>query len=142
MRRFLLLATACFLLIVIGLPCAALYAVIYTRSGLQFVVSHLPQRYGNVGVRIGNISGTIAGGVRARLLVIDQPRVHLEFRNLYTRVKLEPLLWQTINPPDTTVDRISIEVRRPTGPPQPPGHGGAPQFLPRWLAIYIGHTNV
>ncbi len=142
MRRFLLLATACFLLIVIGLPCAALYAVIYTQSGLQFVVNHLPQRYGNVGVRIENISGTIAGGVRASLLVIDQPRVHLEFRNLYTRVKLEPLLWQTINTPDTKVERVDIEVRRPTGPPRPPGRGGAPQFLPRWLAIYIGHTNV
>ncbi len=51
MRRFLLLATACFLLIVIGLPCAALYAVVYTQSGLQFVVRHLPQRYGNVGVQ-------------------------------------------------------------------------------------------
>ncbi len=77
-----------------------------------------------------------------RLLVIDQPRVHLEFRDLYTRVKLEPLLWQTIDTPDTRVASVSIEVRRPTGPPQAPGHGGGPEFLPRWLAIYIGHANV
>lgn len=142
MRRFLLLATAFFLLIVIGLPCAALYAVIYTQSGLRFVVSHLPERYGKVGVRIENVSGTIAGGVRASLLEIDQERVHLEIRGLYTRVKLEPLLWQTIDTPDTTVDNVYIEIKRPTGPPPAPGHGGAPQFLPRWLAIYIGHASV
>ena len=37
MRRFLLLATALFLLLVIGLPCAALYSVLFTQSGLQFV---------------------------------------------------------------------------------------------------------
>jgi translocation and assembly module TamB len=142
MRRFLLLATALFLLIVIGLPCAALYAVIYTKSGLRFVVSHLPQRYGKVGVRIENVSGTIAGGVRASLLEIDQGRVHLEIRGIYTRVKLEPLLWQTIDTPETTVDNVYIEIERPTGPPPAPGHGGAPEFLPRWLAIYIGHASV
>ncbi len=142
MRRFLLLAIAFFLLIVVGLPCAALYAVIYTQSGLQFVVSHLPQRYGKVGVKIEDISGTLAGGVRARLLVIDQERVHLEIRGIYTRVKLEPLLWQTIDTPDTSVDNVYIEIERPTGPPRAPGHGGAPQFLPRWLAIYVGHASV
>jgi len=141
MRRFLLLATACFLLIVIGLPCAALYAVIYTQSGLRFVVSHLPVRYGKVGVRIDNVSGTIAGGVRASLLEIDQERVHLEIRGLYTRVKLEPLLWQTIDSPDTTVNVVRVEIERPTGP-SPPGHGSAPEFLPRWLAIHIRRATV
>ncbi|HEX4268059.1 MAG TPA: translocation/assembly module TamB domain-containing protein [Steroidobacteraceae bacterium] len=142
MRRFLLLATAFFLLIVIGLPCAALYGVIYTQSGLRFVVNHLPQRYGKVGVRLQDVSGTIAGGAGARLLVIDQERVHLEIRGLHIRVKLEPLLWQTIDTPDTTISDVYIEIKRPTGPPSAPGHGGAPQFLPRWLAIYVGHANI
>jgi translocation and assembly module TamB len=142
MRRFLLLATACFLLIVIGLPCMALYSVIYTQSGLRFVVNHLPHHFGKLGLRMENVSGTIAGGVHASLLEIDQERVHLEIRGLYTRVKLEPLLWQTIDTPDTTVDNVYIEIRRPTGPQPPPGHRSAPQFLPRWLAIYIGHASV
>jgi len=142
MRRFLLLATACFLLIVIGLPCIALYSVIYTQSGLRFVVSHLPQRYGKLGLRIDAVSGTVAGGVGASLLEIDQERVHLEVRGIHTRVKLEPLLWQTIDTPDTTIDTVYIRIKRPPGPPSPPGHGGAPQFLPRWLAIYVGHANI
>ena len=66
-------------------------------------------------MRIEDVSGTIAGGVRARLLEIDQERVRLEIRGIYTRVKLEPLLWQTIDTPDTTVDSVYIEIKRPTG---------------------------
>ncbi|MGH8199823.1 MAG: translocation/assembly module TamB domain-containing protein [Steroidobacteraceae bacterium] len=141
MRRFLLLATAVFVLIAIGLPCAALYAVVYTQSGLQFVVRHLPQRFGKAGVRIEGVSGTIAGGARATLVEIDQERVRLDIRGIYTRVWLEPLLFQTIRTPDTTVDDVYIQIKRPTGPPGP-GHGGAPQFLPRWLTIYIDHAAV
>jgi translocation and assembly module TamB len=140
MRRFLLLATALFLLIAIGLPCAALYSVIYTQSGLRFVVSHLPQRFGRVGVRIEDVSGTVAGGARAGLVVIDQERVHLEFRGIYTRIRLEPLLWQIIRTPETTVDSAYIQVKRP--PPGPPGPHHPPEFLPRWLTIDIGHTRV
>jgi len=141
MRRFLLLATAVFVLIAVGLPCAALYAVLYTQSGLQFVVAHLPPRFGNVGVRIEGVSGTIAGGARASLIEIDQERVRLDIRGIYTRIRLEPLLWQTISTPATKVDSVSVEVKRP--PPPRPGSGGhGPQFLPRWLTIDIGHANV
>ena len=139
MRRFLLLATATFLLVAIGLPCATLYAVLYTQSGLRFVVSHLPHRFGNVGVRIEDVSGTIAHGARARLVEIDQERVHLEIRGIFTRVQLEPLLWQTIVAPDTTVESVDVEVRRTT-PPTGPRH--APQFLPSWMTIRIGHASV
>ncbi|MGH8181392.1 MAG: hypothetical protein ACRETR_10495, partial [Steroidobacteraceae bacterium] len=141
MRRFLLLAIAIFVLIAVGLPCAALYAVLYTQSGLQFVVGHLPQRFGNVGVRIEGVSGTIAHGARASLVEIDQERVHLDIRGIYAQIRLEPLLWQTISTPDAKVDSVSVEVKRP--PPPPPGSGGhEPQFLPRWLTIDIGHADV
>jgi translocation and assembly module TamB len=140
MRRVLLLAITLFVLIAVGLPCAALYAVLYTQSGLQFVVRHLPQRYGQVGVRIEDVSGTIAGGARAALVEIDQERVHLEIRGVYTRVRLEPLLWQTIRTPDTTVDSVQIEIERP--PPAPPAPPRAPEFVPRWLTIDIAHAAV
>jgi translocation and assembly module TamB len=141
MRRFLLLAIAIFVLIAVGLPCAALYAVLYTQSGLQFVVGHLPHRFGHVGVRIEGVSGTIAGGARASLVEVDQERVRIDIRGIYTRIRLEPLLWQTISTPDTKVDSVSVEVKRP--PPPPPGsRGHEPQFLPRWLTIDIGHADV
>ncbi len=140
MRRFLLLAIALFVLIAIGLPCAALYSVLYTQSGLRFVVGHLPQRFGRVEVRIEGVSGTVAGGARARLVLIDQERVHLEFRGIYTRIRLEPLLWQIIRTPETTVDSAYIEVKR--SPPGPAGPHHAPEFLPRWLTIDIKHASV
>ena len=140
MRRFLLLATALFVLIAIGLPGAALYSVLFTASGLQFVVSHLPRRFGRVGIRIEHVSGTIAGGVRAGLVEVDQERVHLEVRGISTRVLLEPLLWQIIRAPQTSVDSVYIEVRHPPVPPAGPPR--APQFLPRWLTIEIGHARI
>jgi translocation and assembly module TamB len=141
MRRFILLAAAVFVLIAIALPCAALYSVLFTQSGLQFVVGHLPRRLGNVGVRVEGVSGTIAGGAHAALVEIDQERVHLEIRGVYTKVRLEPLLWQTVRTPVTDVDSVYVEVKRPV--PQPPGAGGhAPQFLPRWLTIDIGNARV
>ena len=140
MRRLLLPAAALFALIAIALPCAALYCVLFTQSGLRFVVSHLPQRFGNVGVRIEDVSGTIAGGARAGLVQIDQERVHLEIRGIYTRVLLEPLLWQTIRTPETAVDSVHIDIKRALPPPSGPVH--APQFLPRWLTIDIGHASV
>ncbi|MGH8288535.1 MAG: translocation/assembly module TamB domain-containing protein [Steroidobacteraceae bacterium] len=140
MRRLLLLAAVLFVLIAIALPSIALYSVLFTQSGLRFVVSHLPQRFGHVGVRIENVSGTIASGARAGLVEIDQERVHLEIRGIYTRVLLEPLLWQTLRTPDTTVESVYIEVKRPPGPSTGPPH--APPFLPRWLTIRIGHARV
>jgi translocation and assembly module TamB len=139
MRRFLLLATALFLLLVIGLPGAALYSVLFTQSGLQFVARHLPRRFGHVGIRIEDVSGTIAGGARAALVEIDQERVHLEIRGIYTRVLLEPLIWQMIRSPDTTVASVYIEVKRPPPPSGPPR---APQFLPRWLTIELEQATV
>ncbi len=140
MRRFLLLTTALFVLIAIGLPGAALYSVLFTQSGLRFLVSHLPARFGRVGIRIEDVSGTIAGGVRAGLVEVDQERVHLEIRGIYTRVLLEPLLWQEIRSPETTVDSVYIQVKRPPSPPPGPPH--VPQFVPRWLTIEIGHASI
>ncbi|HUN71919.1 MAG TPA: translocation/assembly module TamB domain-containing protein [Steroidobacteraceae bacterium] len=140
MRRFLLLATAIFLLIVIGVPCAALYAVIYTQSGLQFVVGHLPHRFGKVGVRIENVSGTIAGGASAGLVEIDQEHVRLDIRGLHTHVLLEPLLFQIVRTPGTTADSVDVEVKRVPPPPHP--DHGTPEFLPRWLTVDIGHATV
>jgi translocation and assembly module TamB len=140
MRRFLLLATALFVLLAIGLPCAATYTVLYTQSGLRFVARHLPRRFGNVGVRVEGVSGTIAGGAHAARVEIDQERVHLLIRGISTRVRLEPLLWQTVVAPDTTIDSVEVEVKRQTSPPSGSPH--APQFLPQWLTIHIGHADI
>jgi len=141
MRRILLLAALLFVLIAIALPCAALYSVLFTQSGLRFVVSHLPQRFGNVGVRIEEVSGTIAGGVRASLVEIDEEHVHLEIHGIQTRLRLEPLLWQTISTPDAAVDSVYVKVKRPTQLPSS-RFMHEPQFLPRWLTIDIGHASV
>ena len=101
----------------------------------------MPRRFGNVGVGIEGVSGTIAGGARAALVEIDQERVRLDIRGISTQVRLEPLLWQTLSTPDTKVDSVSVEVKR-APPPQPGAGSHEPQFLPRWLTIDIGHAEV
>ena len=138
MRRLLLLAAALFVILAIGVPGTALYFALFTQSGLRFVVAHLPRRFGHVGVRIEGVSGTLARGVRVDRVVVDQERVHLEADGLAMRVRLEPLLWQTIRAPEITARRVFVEVKRPTLAPVP----HPPQFLPRWLTIVVRHAAI
>ncbi len=136
MRR-ILTVTGLLVLLAAVLSSAIFYYALFTQRGLRFIVDHLPQRFGAVEVRIEGASGTLATGVRARRVVIDQRRVRLEFDGVYTRVLLPPLYWRTIDTPDTSVANALIEIRRSHLPP--PAH---PHFLPWWLVIRIQHAHV
>lgn len=143
MRRLLILLSACLLvLVIVVVPAALIGAAVFTESGLQFIVRHLPQRFGSgpgaVSLSITGVRGTLARGVHADRVEIDHELVHLEFEGIDGRVALAPLLLQTIRSPDATVHSALIEVKRRTRqvPPSPP------VFLPRWLLISAEHTTV
>ena len=70
---------------------ATAYAVFYTQGGLRFVVAHLPLRFGTAEVRIEQVSGTLATGVHAERVLINQRHVYLRFDDVYTRVHLSAL---------------------------------------------------
>lgn len=136
MRRFLTITGSAILLILV-LSGASFYYMLFTQSGLRFIVAHLPQRFGEVQVRIEGASGTLARGVHAERVVIDQRRVHLQFDNVYTRVLLPPLYWRTIDTPDTEVGNAVIDIKPSDRPPSP-----KPHFLPWWLVIRIKHAHI
>ncbi|HEY2276062.1 MAG TPA: translocation/assembly module TamB domain-containing protein [Steroidobacteraceae bacterium] len=143
MRRLVILFAACLLvLVIIVVPASLIGAAAFTEAGLQFLVRHIPQRFGSgpgaVSLVISGVSGTLARGVHADRVEIDHELVHLTFAGVDGRVALAPLLLQTIRSPDARVHSALIEVKRRTRqvPPSPPA------FLPRWLLISAEHTTV
>jgi translocation and assembly module TamB len=135
----LLLSGACLLiLVVVVAPVTLVCAALFTESGLQFLVRHLPGQLGPVHLTIVGVRGTVHSGLHVERVEIDHRLVHLTFEGISARVALRPLLLQTIRAPNASVERALIEVKRRTTPSMP----GPPTFLPRWLLISVEHAQV
>jgi translocation and assembly module TamB len=137
MMRRLLIVSGVLIVLAAALIGAAAYFIVFTPSGLRFLVAHLPQRYGTAQVRIEQVSGTLASGVRARRVVIDQHHVYVRLDHVYTRVRFSALSWRTLVSPETTIAHAYVRIK-PT-PPLPVAH---PKFLPWWLGIRVTHAHV
>jgi translocation and assembly module TamB len=139
MRRLLLILACVLIFLVIAVPAAIIWSAVYTESGLQFVARHVPHRIGGVQLDISGVTGTLASGVHAERVEIDQELVHLTFTDIEGHVALAPLMLQTIRVHDGHVGNALIEVKRRIHPPTP----SPPLFLPRWLLISVeeGHVD-
>ncbi len=137
MMRRVLTVGGLLIVLAVAFVAAAAYFIVFTQSGLRFLVAHLPQRYGTAQVRIEQVSGTLAGGVRARRVVIDQRHVYLRLDRVYTRVHFSALSWRTLVSPDTTIADAYVRIK-PVAP-LPVAH---PKFLPWWLGIRVTHVHV
>ena len=107
-------------------PLVLVWCVLYTTSGAQFIVRHLPRQIAGVQLQIAGLSGTVAHGLHVERVEIDQELVHLRFEDIDARVALAPLLLQTIRATYGSVGRATIEVKRRVHPPTP----SPPLFLP------------
>jgi hypothetical protein len=126
--------TASLLVLLLALvPASLLYYLGYTEPGLQFIVTRLPERLGPVTMHAEGATGTLAGGMTLRHFELEHELVSLRVANVAGRVRMLPLLWQTIEVEDGRVGhaRIAIHARR-----KPPLRR-TPRFLPAFLSVEI-----
>ncbi len=139
MRRWLLLIIGLVTVLVVALPVAAVYYVAYTESGLRFLVEHMPRTIGSVRLGLGEVHGTLAGGMGIDLVTVEHERAYVRLEDVEGRLALLPLLWQTIHSPELAAGRVHVEIR-PRTQPTPPSY--TPRFLPRWLVIQADELHV
>ncbi len=105
--------------------------VIYTESGLQFAVNRLPEKMGEVTLKIEDVQGTIAGGFSARLVDVEHVLTRVRVEGGSARVNFWPLLVGRISVRRAYADLVQIDVK-----PRPPDRPKTPaKFLPRLLSI-------
>jgi autotransporter translocation and assembly factor TamB len=138
MRRLLLILAVTLIVSVIVAPLLAVWAVLYTERGAQYLVHHLPRTMAGVTLVIDGLSGTPARGLHVQRVEIDHELVHLKFVDVTARVQLAPLLLQSIHALHLAVGSAQIEVKRRTHPATP----GPPSFLPRWMNIDVDDAQL
>jgi translocation and assembly module TamB len=139
MRRRLLLTLACLLVVILLLgPAALIWSALFTESGLQFLVRHVPHQLGGVRLEIQGVSGTVARGLHVDRVQVDHELVHLSFEDIQGRVALAPLMLQTVRVISGSVGSAAVTVKRRTKPSTP----GPPTFLPRWMIVSADAAHV
>lgn len=136
MRRFLTVS-ALLVVLATALVVAAAYFLIFTQSGLRFIVAHLPEHFGTARVRIEQVSGTLVEGVHVRQVVIDQRHVYMRLDDIATRVRFSAFSLRTLVSRDTTIGRAYVRIKHAA--PLPVAH---PKFLPWWLDVRIDHAHI
>jgi translocation and assembly module TamB len=138
MRRLLLAISGLLILLAVAVPTAAFYYIVFTESGLQFVLRQIPHKIAGTTLDIVNVKGTIAHGITAERVEIDHRLVHLRFEGISGRVSVLPLLWQTITAHEAIVKSAFIQVRRSNRP----SDGRPLVFLPQWMLITADRTHI
>ena len=118
-------------------PTAALMVVAGTEWGLQAVATRLG-KLGPVTLHVEGVSGTLSGGARIDRLDIQHRRVHLQFTGIEGRIRLAPLLWQTLSVRELRIRTMLIEVPRVKDPREP----WKPHFLPALMRIHADDVKV
>jgi translocation and assembly module TamB len=138
MRRLLLITAALLVFLAIAVPSVVVYYVVFTESGFKFIVSRIPHRFGSTTLEIVNPSGSVAHGIHVDRVEVDHHLANVRVENIGGRVKLLPLLWQTIDSTDAFIGKVTVTVKKRT---RPPGKG-EPLFVPRWMVVNAEHTRI
>ena len=118
-------------------PSALLMLVAGTEWGLQAVAQRL-DRIGPVRLHLEGVSGTLARGARIAVLDIQHRRVHLHFTGIEGRLRLAPLLWQTLSVRELHIRTMQIDVPRVPDNKTP----WKPHFLPALMRIHADDVRV
>ena len=111
-------------------PIVLTAVLLYTESGTRLIAAQLP-RLERFGVRIENLSGTIAGGLRIARVELVHPRVHIVSHDIIVQIEASRLIFQTVRVSSLTARDTLVEIRAAQMPPST----RPPRFLPSFVRI-------
>lgn len=122
-----------------ALPLLALWVLGHSPAALQALVSRLPKQIGPVEyLAVEGVQGSIGGGFSIENIEIRHDLVYLNIRGVKARFELWPLLWQSLEPKDFSIEELSLQPQpRDIAPPD-----RAPFFLPGLVTAKINEVLI
>lgn len=136
-RRILIVLGVSVLLLMI-LPVAVAFWVVYTDAGLRFTANRLEQLSGDVRIHIAGVHGALASGIQVDHLRIDVDPVSIVIDNIHTGIKPASLLVQTIDVTSLDIGKLQVRIFRR----QHPASDQPLRFLPQWLHIVFASAKL
>jgi translocation and assembly module TamB len=124
------------LLVLVGLPLAALHRVLTTEAGLQWALAQL-ERIPTVRIEAHGARGTLAGPLTVERLVVDHEAARIEAQGIELDLRLGALLAGDLHLEQFAVERLQIELKEREPPPPE-----APRFLPQFLEVVAPSLQV
>ena len=116
-------------LLIAGLTGVAVYRVLHTQAGLDFVLRQL-DRVPGIRIDVQGARGTLAGSLAVDRVVVEHDAVHIDLRGLRVTSDLSGLTLGRLRLAGLAVDRADVRLK-----PRPPQPKSEPHFLPAWLRI-------
>lgn len=127
------------LVLLATLPLATLWVLGHSPAALQALVSRLPTRIGPIEyLAVEGVEGSIGGGFTIETIEIRHDLAYLQIRGIKARFALWPLLWQSLQPKDFSIEEFALQ-------PQPrdiPPPNRAPFFLPGLVTADIEDVRI
>ena len=132
MKRRIIIVTAAVLAVLVALPVAGVYWVLYTDSGLRFALAQLDHLKNIVRIRVDGVHGNLAGGVLIEHVEVEQELVLIKVDKLSFTIVPRALLLQTWEVQSPHIAAASVQIRHRQHPPT----SKTPlKFLPSFLRI-------
>ena len=133
-RRHLVIAAS--LALLLAVPTVLLHRLLYTREGLEYVLSML-QGLESVRIEVGGAEGSLAGPMSFRHVVVDHDAVRIEADGVRGVPSVARLLAGRLDLEQASIDRVEVTLRDRGPQPESELH-----FLPAWLSISAQDATV
>lgn len=116
--------------LLLSFPLFSLWALINSELALTYLVSHLPVNFGAISnLQIIGVSGTIRGGFFVQRFSLDHELFSVRAQNISSKIRVLPLLWQTVDTQDFKVQALELILHKRINPPPKISFNFLPAFL-------------
>lgn len=117
------------LLVILALPAAGLFYLLYSEHGLNLVLSQL-DRFGKLSIRVDGATGRLAGPLNIRRFELNLERMHIVVENMHADLNPRALLAGVLEVSAFTANGVDVRVQRGAAESARP-----PRFLPGNLRV-------